>query len=167
MGGGRTSLQPVTGPDVTWQPKLHTLASGMRELGCHSSSSSPSTSTARRPAVPAPARQYPNLPDAHAHVERRHHITMRGSTTNDYSDWHQHTSAERQLNFFAADLDQSATADDGPPAAYPHLLDAICCSLYYGTTDRRSSRHHRHAPCCTRCVFAAGWRHGSGRLVRF
>ena len=71
----------------------------MRELRCHSSSSSPSTSTARRPAVPAPARQYPNLSDAHAHVERRHHITMRGSTTNDYSDWHQHTSAERQRNF--------------------------------------------------------------------
>ena len=81
----------------------------------------------------APARQYPNLPDAHAHVERRHHIrTMRGSTTNDYSDWHQHPSSERQLIFFAADLDKSATADDGPPAAYLHLLDAICWQLFLG-----------------------------------
>ena len=122
-------------PDVTWQPKLHTLASGLRELGCHSSSS-------LRPLQPLAGRlfstseQYPNLPDAHTYVERRHRIrTMRGSTTNDYSDWHQHPSSERQLIFFAADLDKSASADDGPPAAYLHLLDAVCWQLFL--------RHHR------------------------
>jgi len=62
MGGGRTSLQPVMRPDVTWQPKLHTLASGLRELGCHSSSSFPSTSTARRPAFQHQRGSTPTCP---------------------------------------------------------------------------------------------------------
>ena len=108
----------------------------------------------------APARQYPNLPDAHAHVERRHHIrTMRGSTTNDYSDWHQHPSSERQLIF----LLPTSTSQPRPTTdRRQHISNSwtpSAGSFFYGTTGRAQFQAPPSRPMlhtlCVRCGLAA------------
>lgn len=168
MGGGRTSLQPVMRPDVTWQPKLHTLASGLRELGCHSSSSFPSTSTARRPAFqhqrgstptcPTPMHTWNDATTSELCVAPRPMTIPIGISIHPANANSFFCCRPRQVSH-----GRRRTAGSISPPPGRHLLAAFSTAPQAG----RGSRHHRHAPCCTRCVFAAGWRHGSGRLVRF